>query len=355
MSAETKKIPKYFRILSIDGGGMRGLIAVYVLAALEDKLQARADAPVSLADYFDLIVGTSTGAIIGSALLLPNRHGVTRYTAREIIDLYIAQGNEIFQTSLWQSIKSFKGMIEAKFSDAGIRRVLKKHFKDLTLKDLIKPCMFTAYDLAEGQIFFFRQHRARHQAHNNFLVRDVVRACTAAPVLFPVANIRSKVNRIYHLIDGGVYAFNPTLCAYAEARRLFPLIRANNMLMLSVSGGCGTGLGASTEQFQDWGAWDWIKVIQHIAFSGQAGVADYELQQLFLTCEETGQYLRLSPETRSDIIEADSVDEKDIVRMQEIAARLVKQNERLIEHFADLLCARTASEQPPWVQAPHSN
>lgn len=351
MSA-AKKNPKYFRILAIDGGGMRGLIAAYVLAALEEKLQVRnGDIPINLADYFDLIVGTSTGAIIGSALLLPNRQGIAKYTAKEIIDLYIEQGNEIFKTSLWHSIKSFKGMIEAKFSDDGIRQVLKEHFKNVELKDLIKPCMFTAYDLVGGQIFFFRQHKAKRQAHQNFLVRDVIRACTAAPVLFPVANIRSKVNRSYHLIDGGVYAYNPALCAYAEARRLFPQIRANNMLIFSVSGGCAAGLEASAEEFQDWGAWDWIKVIQYIAFSGQTEVADYELQQIFLTCEESGQYLRISPETSPEIIESDSVDEKNLARMQEIAAQLIKQNERVLDNFADLLMTHTSAKQPPWIKA----
>ena len=347
----TPSVPRYFRILSIDGGGMRGLISAYVLAALESRLQKLSGDPnVGISDYFDLIVGSSTGSIIGSALLLPNDGRVKRYTAEEIVKFYIEQGNEIFATSVWYSIKSFKGFIDAKFSDAGIRNVLKQHFKDVELKDLTRPCLFTAYDLVNSRILFFRRQKAEVQAHHNFLVRDMVRACTAAPVLFPVAEIRSAVNRIYHLIDGGVYAYNPSLCAYAEARKLFPLIRANNILMLSVSGGTGSGLQLDDDEFKDWGAWDWIKVIQHIAFAGQAEVADYELKQMFLTCEEQGQYLRICPSSGEGILESDNVEEENLAQMSDTATRLIDQHVHTLDNFVGLLMENTQAKHPPWVE-----
>lgn len=330
---------------------MRGLISAYVLASLESRLQNCSGNPnAGLADYFDLIVGTSTGSIIGSALLLPNKRGVKRYTAEQIVKLYLEQGNRIFETSLWHSIKSFKGIIDAKFSDAGIRQVLKQHFKDVELKDLIKPCLFPAFDLTANRIFFFRRLKAKLQAQHNFLVRDVVRACTAAPVLFPVAEIRSRVNRIYHLIDGGVYAYNPTLCAYAEARKLFPPIRANNILMLSVSGGTGNELQLDNDEFEDWGAWDWIKVIQHIAFTGQAEVVDYELKQLFLTCENKDQYLRISPKMGKEILESDNAEEENLIQMSNIATRLIAQNQNALDSFVSLLLKHTSAKQPPWIE-----
>ncbi|MBC6414298.1 MAG: patatin-like phospholipase family protein [Chromatiales bacterium] len=349
-------IPKYLRILSIDGGGMRGLISAYVLADLEERLQQLSGDPnVGISDYFDLIVGTSTGAIIGSALLLPNKADSKRYTAEQIVKLYKEQGNEIFESSIWQTIKSFKGFIDAKFSDSGIRNVLKQHFKDVELKDLTKPCLFTAYDLIGSGIFFFRQHKATQQAHYNFFVRDMIRACTAAPVLFPVAEIRSTVNRLYYLIDGGVYAYNPALCAYAEIREIFPRIRANNLLMLSVSGGTANELQQDDNEFKDWGAWDWIKVIQHIAFSGQADVADYQLKQMFLTCEERGQYLRVCPSIGKEILDSDDAGEENLMQMHDIATALIEKNKQLMDNFVGLLMKQTAAKQPPWAETTDNN
>ena len=350
VTAET--IPEYFRILSIDGGGMRGLIPAYILAALEDKLRSRSNnANASIADYFDLVVGTSTGSIIGSALLLPNKGNVKKYTAEEIVQLYIEQGNEIFESSLWHSIKSFKGFIDAKFSDAGIRHVLQQHFKHVELKDLTKPCLFLAYDLVGNQIFFFRQQKAEQQAHHNFLVRDMIRGCTAAPVLFPVAEVRSIVNRTYYLIDGGVYAYNPALCAYAEVRKLFPPIRANNIVMLSVSGGTGNELQMDDNEFKDWGAWDWIKVLQHIAFAGQAEVVDYELKQMFLTCEKQGQYLRICPRAGAETLESDNAENENLKQMHNIATRLIDQHQNALDDFVGLLTKSAHTEQPPWINS----
>lgn len=347
----TETSSQYFRILSIDGGGMRGLISAYVLADLEDKLRKiSGDKNIGISDYFDLIVGTSTGAIIGAALLLPNKGNIKKYTAEQIVKLYRLQGNEIFESSIWHSIKSVKGFIDAKFSDSGIRNVLKQHFQNIELKDLTKPCLFTAYDLADHGIFFFRQQKAVKQAHHNFLVRDMVRACTAAPVLFPVAEIRSKVNRLYHLIDGGVYAYNPALCAYAEARKIFPLIRANNILMLSVSGGTANELQQNDNEFKDWGAWDWIKAIQHIAFSGQAEVVDYELKQMFLTCDEHGQYLRICPDIGKEILESDDPGEENLMQMRDTATALIEQNKGALDNFIGLLMKQTSAKHPPWIE-----
>ena len=157
------------------------------------------------------------------------------------------------------------------------------------------------------------------------------------------------------MIDGGVYAYNPALCAYAEIREIFPRIRANNLLMLSVSGGTANALQQDDNEFKDWGAWDWIKVIQHIAFSGQADVADYQLKQMFLTCEERGQYLRVCPSIGKEILGSDDAGEENLMQMHDIATALIEKNKQLMDNFVGLLMKQTAAKQPPWAETTDNN
>ncbi|MFP3435364.1 patatin-like phospholipase family protein, partial [Paraburkholderia sp. SIMBA_061] len=84
------------------------------------------------------------------------------------------------------------------------------------MNELLKPSLITAYDIERRKAHFFRQHDAAKHKGKNFLVCDAVRSTTAAPTYFECAHIKDGLNRDYTLIDGGVFANNPTLCAYAE-------------------------------------------------------------------------------------------------------------------------------------------
>ena len=340
--------PRYFRILSIDGGGMRGLIPLYALDSLEQKLKARTrDPSVCLADFFELVVGTSSGSIIASSLLYPD-HGKknprSKYSPREIIDLYMEYGKEIFGASWWQSIKSVGGLTEAKFSDAGIKRVMKRYLGDAELKDLIKPCLLPVYNIMRQQNFFFRQHRAIKYPHENFLLRDVVRGCTAAPVIFPIAEVRSMANRLYHFVDGGIFAYNPAACAYIEARKLFPKIHAENMLLLSLSGGAFVDVELPDEKDRDWGAWEWMSAIHYIASASQIDVVHSQMEQMFLTCSDRHQYLRIHPSSGMGAMKLDETDAKSLKEMCGLAAQIAQRHNNRLNAFADLLLSEADTQ-----------
>lgn len=344
-------MPRYFRILSIDGGGMRGLIALYALDSLEQKLKAKTHDPnVRLSDFFDLVVGTSSGTIIGTSLLCPDgnkKDKRPKYTPRKIIDLYLEHGKEIFGASLWRSIKSMGGLAQSKFSDKGITRVMKEHLGDTELKQLIKPGLFTAYDVMRQQNFFFRQHRAVRYPHENFLLYDVIRACTAAPIIFPIAEVRSLANRSYHFIDGGIFSYNPAACAYTEARKLFPENHARDMLLLSLSGGTYTDVELPDEKDRQWGAWEWMSAIHYIASSGQIDVVNSQMEQMFLTCDNRNQYLRIHPGSRMDSIKLDETDPEALRKICAIASQTTEQYRNRLDAFADLLTTEANGRSQP--------
>ena len=338
-----KTPPASFRILSIDGGGMRGIIPVHILSILESKLRAKTSDPLAhLIDHFDMFAGTSTGAILIAGLLCPDENGRPRYSPEKILDLYRDHGRTIFNLPLWKSITSIGGIANTKYSEQGLNRVMRAYFQDLTLKDLLKPCLFTAYDIEARRNFFFRQHRARRQAHHDFKIRDIIRASTAAPVLFPVAKIHSQANRVYHLIDGGMFAYNPALCVYAEVRRCHPEIYAKHMTVLSL----GTGIENVPYPYRKarhWGAIRWMRPMHCISSSGMAEAVDFQLQQLFLTCDNKHQYLRintvLNEQQPADLDDASPESLKTIL---DIAIEVGKRYDKRLDELADLLLARKA-------------
>lgn len=243
---------KYTRILSIDGGGIRGIIPGQVLIALEKKLQAKQGARVRLADYFDLVAGTSTGGILAAGLLCPDSSGRPKYSMEDLVEIYLERGDEIFDVTLRRKIKTLGGLSDEKYSIDELQDALQDYFKEIQLKDLLKPCLITSYDIKRRKAHFFRQHRANNPRYN-YYVRDVAQATSAAPTYFEPAHVKSFSNVTYPLVDGGVFANNPALCAYAESRDYFQTHpTAGDMLILSL----GTGEIKKSylyKEAKDWG------------------------------------------------------------------------------------------------------
>jgi patatin-like phospholipase/acyl hydrolase len=188
-----------FQILSLDGGGVKGIFSAAILAAIEEDLN------IKIVDHFDLIAGTSTGGIIAIALGLGLR-------PREIVEFYLRECPKIFPR--YFGLKSAQHWFASKFSAKPLQEALKHCFNEKRFGDSSKRLLVPSYNLGEDDVYIFRT------AHHERLRRDfrvpawkVAAATSAAPTFFPcmrhVDNLR--------LIDGGVWANNPSLAAVAEA------------------------------------------------------------------------------------------------------------------------------------------
>lgn len=286
------------KILSIDGGGIRGIIPGQILVALEDKLQQRTgNRDVRLADYFDFFAGTSTGGILTCICLCPSPQDPTkaRFSAREAVDLYLNHGKEIFSVNLWQKIRALSGYLDEKYTAVALEKYLKNYFGDVKLSELVKPCVITAYDIEKRAAHFFAQHdRAIKGPGADFLVRDVCRATAAAPTYFETALVRSLSGISYPLIDGGVFANNPALCAYSEVRNAKDNPTAQEMFMVSI------GTGKEHEPYpynkaKNWGAVGWIKPLIDIMLAGASETTDYHLTRMFSARMRRENYIRIQP------------------------------------------------------------
>jgi patatin-like phospholipase/acyl hydrolase len=337
---------KLTRILSIDGGGIRGIIPGQILVELEEKLKKLDNNPDGkIADYFDLIAGTSTGGILTCIYLCPSKTDPKRcrFSANEAVELYLERGDEIFDISFWQKIRSVGGISDEKYDEKELEEALDDYLGKLMLKELVKPSLITSYDIKNRKAHFFKSHRAKTDKRYNFLVKEAARATSAAPTYFEVARVKSEANITYPLIDGGVFVNNPTLCAYAEARtQKFDTSRnkpkAADMVILSL----GTGNVDKSYYYKNakkWGAVEWIVPIIDIMMSGVAETVDYQLKQIYDAVGKPNQYIRISPELGDANSAMDDASTENLKALKKAGIESAIKHDKELNDLAKLLIA----------------
>jgi hypothetical protein len=197
-----------FKILSLDGGGLKGLFTAKFLADLENDLSLR------VADYFDLITGTSTGAIIAIGLGL----GIS---AADILKFYREKGPAIFDAP------SF-GLLKTKYDSTPLRESLSSVLGDKTLGDSKNRLVIPAFNIQRREVKLFKtKHSSRFLRDSKLKAVDVAMASAAAPTYLP-----SFIDDSYiEFVDGGVWANNPSLIGIVEAISVLGTDRAKIRLL----------------------------------------------------------------------------------------------------------------------------
>jgi hypothetical protein len=199
------KLSQAFKILSIDGGGIKGLYSSTVLEHLETKY-----GPAS--DYFDMICGTSTGGLIALALAL-------KIPASDISRVYIEKGKIIFpKRSRWGGIIR-QTVWKGKYSDEPLKDVLESIFREAKVKDLQNYVCVPSYSFTDARPWIFKRDHGELYRDNETPLVDVALATSAAPTYFPLCEIPHYDHKQF--IDGGVWANNPTLVGVIEALTYF--------------------------------------------------------------------------------------------------------------------------------------
>ena len=176
------------------------------------------------------MAGTSTGGILAAALTGPRARAAggrgPRYAARDLLGLYEAEGPEIFDRSLLKRIRSVDGLLDERYDDAGLEAALRRYLDGTRLSDALTDVLITAYEIERREAFFFRSARARADPTYDFTLADACRATAAAPTYFEPARVGDLAGEPrYALVDGGVFATNPVLCARRRRRPRGPARR----------------------------------------------------------------------------------------------------------------------------------
>ena len=337
-----KKKQKKTRILSIDGGGIRGIIPGQILVILEEKLKAKSGNPnARIADYFDLIAGTSTGGILTCAYLIPGQDNSgkevrPKFDATQVVDLYLKRGGDIFDVPFGHKIRTAGGVLDEMYPAKQLEKALDEYFGDTKMSELIKPCLITSYDIKHRKGHFFTQHDAKQKKGWDFLVKEVARATSAAPTYFECSNIKSETEVSYPLIDGGVFVNNPTLCAFAEVYKKFKT-SPKKMVILSL----GTGFSKKEYDYdkaKEWGMVQWVKPLIDIMMSGVAEVVDYQLKQMFEANGSQNQYLRINTELPGDVSpDMDDARTENLLALKELGTYTAQNFDKELDALVELL------------------
>ena len=263
---------KKFRILSIDGGGLRGIVPLLILKEIENQTGKK------IFELFDLITGTSTGGIIACGLVATTDGLTPSITVDKLIDLYTTKGEVIFpyKKNIFQKIGSgFNSLFNPKFSANGLDGLLTDYFADLKLSNCLKPIIVTSYDIKNNEVVMFKS-RLSDEIGWNAKLKDVCRSTSAAPTYLPSYPLAfSGKGRV--LIDGGVYINNPALAAIADALKSGQ--KLGNIEVLSL----GTGTHPADlgmKNTPSWGVVNWAKPISNIMMQATSNATVYECEQL---------------------------------------------------------------------------
>ena len=349
---------KAVRILSLDGGGIRGIIPASVLTLFEARLQALSKKPSArIADYFDYVAGTSTGGIIAAGLLTPKSKNSKRpkFTARKLLDFYTNHGDEVFSTSFWGFASKARGMFDERHNVEGLERLLKSYFGDTRLEDLLRPCVIPTYmidgrELSKSgkritkmaQPFFFRQQRLANLSSKDrsgnyrFLVRDAARATSAAPTFFEPARIYTRDKKSwYALVDGGLYANDPAMVALTDVLSGASGIADPHLDDIAIF---SLGTGVSPVRFDyidamDWGYLSWAAPAISMAMRGSSQTVNFQLKNLYKNAANASQYLRINPAIPKSNDDMDDARKENVSELVKIGFRTAKSHEKKMDAF----------------------
>lgn len=329
-----------YRVLSLDGGGVRGLVTAIVLADLE----ARTGRPV--ADLFDLVAPTSTGAIVGLGLLRPGARDRPARKAQELADFYETTSTEVFRRSPWSRLWTAEGYLAPKYSAAELERRLRGELAETTMCEALCDVLVPAYDLRRREPYFFKSWQMRAGKQQNQAMWRVARATSAAPTYFPSAEVGDR-DRTMALVDGGLVANNPAMCAYTETRRRMRegSIETDEIAVVSI--GCGAmGFDYATPRTMVAGKLGWAKPLFDVVLDGQEDVVDYQMRNLL----PEGCYFRLQadlPERiageRTSVDDIDDATRANLAVLHRSALDLVRDCEDSLARIAEVLAPRGVS------------
>ena len=352
---EGKKEKEIRYILTIDGGGMRGIIPARVISHLSQILRESGD-DRPFYSHFDLIAGTSTGGFLASGLTCPREctnldadesdETMVSHTEKEkgffkkpyevedgsirrapdpemLEKLYSEEGGRIFQRP---SISLFGPIFQDKYDCRNLERFLYDTFGDTELGELLSPTAMISYETKSGSPYVFRSYDP-----HGFKLREALRATSAAPTYFSPAVLNDRITgeRLV-FIDGGVGANNPAMLAYLEAKKLYP--NADEFRMLSLSTGKAPYSFDPTKS--GGGFTGWASSITKVYSTAQE-----TLSQIYANAMPDLKILRIFSNELEKRIPLDDISRESINMLEDAGEKVFLNQEYELRLFADDLKA----------------
>jgi patatin-like phospholipase/acyl hydrolase len=285
-----------YQILTLDGGGMRGIFTAAVISSLEQDLGCR------LADHVDLIVGTSTGGIIALGL-------ASGRTGSEMLEFYLSQGPRIFSRP-----RRLRSPWRPKYSRQRLDQALQDEFGDRVLNDMQRPVCITAHEIVSGTTRVWKDdHSHELTGGGRQLAWKIAAATAAAPTYFAPVQLGSGDSHI----DGGVWANNPALVGITEAVR-YGGRDLSSIRLLSI-GTTSKAFRVRDHQRAERMGWiAWVQEARELLLGGGVSMASDREARLLLG---PNAYLRLDSERAADAALDDTAACRGLQEIAEDVAR----------------------------------
>lgn len=354
-------------VLSIDGGGVRGLIPALVLQNLMRRVallvqmrrhplfpqrtarirrhavvhNGEVVATLPVRACFDLMAGTSTGALLVLGCALPQP-----YTPAALVNLYRNHVDEIFPPARFSALRAVRQAFAEKYDPEPYERLLSSFLGHARLHECPANLLIPAYDTDNRRPFFFKRRYGSTQhgepargEKRDFYLRDVARATSAAPTFFPPAHITALDGHRFSLIDGAMVANNPTLSAVVEARKLYP--HASRLVVVSLGTG-RSGRRYPYEKMKSWGYLDWVSPFEGvplitIMMDGQGEATAYHLTNM-----PGIDYFRFNVELNDAPEGMDDASSENMAIVAAMARQLIRTRSADLHRLAVILARRLA-------------
>ncbi|KAL1210608.1 Patatin-like protein 8 [Cardamine amara subsp. amara] len=335
-------------VLSIDGGGMRGLLAGKSLIYLEQMLKEKSGDPnARIADYFDVAAGSGVGGVF-SAMMFATRDGNRPIFKAEDTWKFLVENAEGFYRSgggggggagaaIKRVIRSGSGSSSSSVTaaTAKLEKAMKASFADLTLKDTLKPILISCYDLSSTAPFLFSRADALESDSFDFRLRDICRATWAEPGTFdPVRTCSVDGKTRCVAVGGGLAMSNPTAAAITHVfhnKQEFPAVKGvEDLLVLSLGTGQLFEVNYDYEQVKNWRVKEWARPMARISGDGSAEFVDQAVAMGFGPYRSSN-YVRIQQANGSRLgacgpnVDTDPRAE-NVKKLTEIADEMLKQN-----------------------------
>lgn len=355
--AMNKKAQPQYKILSIDGGGIRGIIPAFLLAEIERRTQK------PIFSLFDLIAGTSSGGILALGLTKPQLSSVdvsdespqAEYTAEELLQLFLEYGVEIFYEPLFERLLGPLEdiFLQPKYPSKSKEEILSQYFGVARIENNLKEVFVPSYDIEQRIPVFFTnkiekqelESKNFHKLCSGFSLLDAALATSATPTYFAPHRVVNSQNSgsIYTLIDGGVFANNPAHLALLEAqisskRKAQKILNTEDVLLVSLGTGSLTSVYPYKE-VKNWGLLQWGRPLLNIVFDGGSEVVSGELERLFEPSDKEAKsfYYRFQTLLDEELEEIDNIKLQNTRQLQAIAHRLISEKSQQIDELCSLL------------------
>lgn len=290
-----------FKILAIDGGGIRGVVPLQIIRYIEQKTDKE------IHQCFDLIAGTSTGGILSCALTLQDTEAVVankrKYSLDELDKIYREHGKEIFPITGNYFSKAFafcRNWFKPQFTPHSLNKVLTQFLSDSRITNCLKPIYITSYDIHRNKPVFFTYREASLIPECNATLLEICRATSAAPTYFPTYDFNYDSEKIT-CIDGGIYMNNPAIGALIEVLgnsdyKNYKIdnksLELSDISILSLGTGYRTSL-IDSNKATNWGRLRWIKPVIDLTTNSPVKVVDYQIETIFKSFNLKDNYLRI--------------------------------------------------------------